>query len=514
MIPRDWGDLVSDLADAAATDWIALEHEGRTVTIGELARGMRAVAAALDDGGRFAPVVVSDPDPIRHTLAVLGAVVAGRPALLVDPSHPEALLADAAARAGATVACGRAVAGLARCDVDAVEGGAARGAARDGAADVRGVAGGGGGAVGVRGVAGGGGGAAASRIDAITPVGRPGHAVGSILLTSGSTGAPKLVLRSREADLHAALCLRLAGLPIGPDDRHWLAVPYAAAPFLTLVMGALAAGATVVFGAYERERVGAFLAERAISSTYLVPTMLRLAREHDGLAGPGWDGLRALLTGGERLDDATAAVLLDRFAGRVFCAYGMTECPRLTQASFEELAERPGTVGRVIPLRRARIVEPGTETPVAPGEEGEVLVGGPDLSQGYLGEPPAGRWHRTGDLGRLDADGYLYITGRASSVVKVGGHRVSTEDVAAALRAHPDVAQAAVIAVDDDRWTTRLEAFVVLRDQGPDEDVLTGWLRERVASYQVPRSLHLLDDLPVDSSGKLSLQTLRAMVTA
>jgi acyl-CoA synthetase (AMP-forming)/AMP-acid ligase II len=192
----------------------------------------------------------------------------------------------------------------------------------------------------------------------------------------------------------------------------------------------------------------------------------------------------------------------------------MTECPRLTQASFEEIAARPGTVGRTVPLRHARVVEVGTDTAVAPGHEGEVLVGGPDLYHGYLGQEPVGAWHRTGDLGRLDEDGYLYITGRASSVVKVGGNRVSTEEVAAALRAHPAVAQAAVIAVDDARFTTRLEAFAVLRDDAGAiaPDAITAWLSERLTSYQVPRGLTLLDELPVDSSGKLSLSTLRAMV--
>ncbi len=191
--------------------------------------------------------------------------------------------------------------------------------------------------------------------------------------------------------------------------------------------------------------------------------MLRLARERDGLDGPGWRGMRALMTGGEKLDLPTAEVLAERFAGRVFCAYGMTECPRLTQARFEEIVERPGTVGRTIPFRHVRIAAPDGHGDVAQGEEGEVLVGGPDLYTRYVGEAPVDGWHRTGDLGRVDADGYLYITGRASSVVKVGGNRVSTEEVAAQLRRHDDVAQAAVIAVDDEMWTSRLVAFVVLR---------------------------------------------------
>ncbi len=243
--------------------------------------------------------------------------------------------------------------------------------------------------------------------------------------------------------------------------------------------------------------------------------MLRLAREHGGLSGAGWGNLRALMTGGEKLDDQTADVLLEAFERRVFSAYGMTELPRPTQATFEEIASRPGTVGRTIPYRRVRIAEPESDSDVPSGEVGEVLVTGPDLFAGYLGEEPAGQWYRTGDLGRLDEEGYLFITGRASSVVKVGGNRVSTEEVAAVLRRHADVSQAAVIAVDDPLWTNRLEGFVVARpDAAADEEALKTWIADQMPSYKVPRSIHFIDDLPIDPSGKLSLQTLRSLISS
>jgi acyl-CoA synthetase (AMP-forming)/AMP-acid ligase II len=469
--PRDWPELICELASPEQRDWVALEHGARRMTIHELRDAMLRAAGALAQGDGV--VAVSDPDPIAHTVAVLGAVAAGRVAMLVDPKGPDALLAEVVERAGATAVVGRAVAGIPSLGLEAL-------LARE-------------------------------------PTGLRAHPpedVGSIFLTSGSTGVPKLVQRSRAADLHAAMCLRLAGFPIDPGDRHWLCVPYAGAPFLTLVMGALFARATVVFAPFVRESVDAFLAEHHISSAYLVPTMLRLAREHGGLDGPGWRGMRALMTGGEKLDQPTAEALLERFEGRVFCAYGMTELPRPTQATFEEIAARPGTVGRTIPFRRVRIAEVGSDGGVPTGEEGEILVTGPDLFLGYLGEDPVGTWYRTGDLGRLDDDGFLFITGRASSVVKVGGNRVSTEEVAAALRRHEEVAQAAVIAVEDQMWTNRLEAFVVLRQgSAPDAEALRAWLGERMPAYKVPRSLRFLEEIPVDSSGKLSLQTLRALVS-
>jgi acyl-coenzyme A synthetase/AMP-(fatty) acid ligase len=460
---------VLELASPEQADWVALEHDGRRMTIFELSAAMLAAGGALsgDDG----VVAVSTPDPIAHTVAVLGAVAAGRTAMLVDPKQPDALLAEVVELAGATTLVGRSAAGRDALSYDELLAGAP-----------------------------------------VTPRPRPPEAIGSIFLTSGSTGQPKLVQRSRGADLHAAMCLRLSGFPIELGDRHWLSVPYAGAPFLTLLMGSLLARATVVVAPFSRSSVDEVLHELRISSSYMVPTMLRLAREHDGLEGPGWRGVRALMTGGEKLDQATAEILLERFPGRVYCAYGMTESPRLTQATLEEFAARPGTVGRPIPFRRAQIVEVGGDRPVGVDREGEVLVAGPDLFSGYVGQHPAGEWYRTGDLGRVDADGYLYVTGRASSVVKVGGNRVSTDGVAATLRAHPAVAQAAVVAIEDPTWTNRLEGFVVYRDARPvDGDALRAWMSERQPPYKVPRAIHVLDELPVDSSGKLSLRTLEAI---
>lgn len=469
--------MVTAMADGSQPNWVALEHAGRQVTIRQLSQSLLAAAAALADmdGG---VVTVCESDPINHTIAVLGALAAGRPAVLADHRHPDVLLSNVIAETGATCCVGRQIAGPDCVSVDEL---------LASASTSRGPG------------------------DGAEPLGS--KSPGTIYLTSGSTGRPKLVVRSREADVHAAMCVALARFPIEPGDRHWLAVPYASAAFLTLVMGSLLKRATVVFAPFVRETVGYMLQEHEISSVYLVPTMLRLAREHDGLRGPGWDNLRGLATGGETLDDDTAAVLLERFRSRVFCAYGMTECPRVTEASLEEVAARRGTVGRPIPFRQVKISS--IDGDVAVGAEGEVLVRGPDLFSGYLGGAPAEEWYRTGDLGRVDHDGYLYITGRSSAVVNVAGNRVSTEEISAVLREHPDLAQAAVIAVTDHVWSNRLEAFAVLRPgRQLSEAQLTAWLSERVARYQIPRAVTFLDALPTDGSGKLSLRTLQGLVSS
>jgi fatty-acyl-CoA synthase len=462
--------LVLALADESQPDWVALEHHGQRVGIRRLARLMCSAAGALSGDG---VVAICEPDPIGHTVAVLGALAAGRPALLLDARQPDGLLTEVLARAQARSCVGRELADVQYLSFDQL-----------------------------------------LAPSPVSPVPLDPMATGSIFMTSGSTGAAKLVVRSAGADLNAAMCLALARFPIGPGDRHWLAVPHSSAAFLTLVMGSLLLRATVVFAPFAREEVDRTLVEHAISSVYLVPTMLRLARERDGLRGRGWDRLRALATGGERLDDQTAATLLELFPERVFCAYGMTECPRVCEASFEEIAARPGTVGRPIALRQVKIAAPDGGGEIDQGADGEVLVRGPDMFSGYLGEPPVGDWYATGDLGHIDGDGYLYITGRASSLVNVGANRVSTEEVAAVLREHPDIAQGAVIALEDSLWTNRLEAFAVTRAGCElSESDLRAWLAERLAHYKLPRNITFLEQMPIDHSGKLSLRTLQEVAS-
>jgi fatty-acyl-CoA synthase len=467
-VVADWVDLVLGHARRGEHDWVAFESGERRVTIRELADSMLAASAGLRE--ERGPVGVSDADPLAHAICVLGALAAGRPVLMVDRRVPDAGIEAVARRAGVTTMLGRRLAGFEHLTIEELTSSAAR-----------------------------------------DPVATDARAVGTILLTSGSSGAPKLVERTRGADLHAAMSLALTGFPMTPGDRHWFSVPHAVAAWHTLVMGSLLLRATTVFAPFTAETAGTVLAERAITSTYMVTTMVRLARAHDGLEGPGWDGLRGLLVGGERLDADTRDILLDRFGPRLHNAYGMTESPRLTQADGDELRDRPGTVGRLAPLRHAQIVVPGTFDPVPTKEEGELIVSGPDLYTRYVGEPVAGEWHRTGDIGRFDADGYLYITGRATSVVKVGGNRVSTDEVAGVLMRHPDVAEVAVVAVDDPVWTTRLVAFVVAGDDGIDTDMASAWMREQVATYKVPREVRCLDALPVTRSGKVALSRLREL---
>lgn len=471
MLLQDLTDLVAMLGDPSQRDWVALEHQGATATIRQLASWMGSAAAVLggDDDG---VVAVSTPDPVTHTVAVLGAMAAGRTPLLIDPRHPDRLAAEVATRAGATTVVGRDIAGLSSVE--------------------------------------------AGELTERRPVDRrrcKPDSAGTILLTSGSTGTPKLVLRSRAADLHGAKGLSSSGFAIGPGDRYWLAAPFTGSPFPGIVMAALLARATVVFAPFELGSVGAFLAEHRITSMYLGATPSRLVHEREGLEGPGWDGLRSVLSGGERLDGDTAALMLERFPGKVCLGYGSTEVTLVALASAADLRDRPGTVGQPLPLHQMKIAGADPDGPTGPGVAGEVLMRGGSMYSGYVGGEDAGDWYRSGDIGHLDDDGYLYIIGRATNVVQVGGNRVSTDEVTNVLRTHPALADAMVIAVDDATWGARLEAFVVGPRDAADAAALDPWLRERLPAYKVPRAFHALAEMPVDSSGKTSLRALQHLAT-
>lgn len=471
MLISDLTDVVALYGSGAEPERVALEQDGRAATMRELAGWMGSAAAALADGSDD-PVAISSPDVIEHTVAYLGALAAGRRPLLVDPKQPQQLLEDTAAQVGARISVGRPVPGVPHLSFDELVERPPRERAR-------------------------------------VPPQRPG----ALLMTSGSTGDPKIVVRSRGADLAAACNFRLARFPISEGDRFWLFAPYTGSPWAGVAWGVLLARATVVVAPFGIEDIGAFLERRRITGTYLGPTATRLAYEREGLEGRGWDRLTAVLSGGEKLDPATARLMVERWPGAVRLGYGSTEVTMTAMTGGDrELLERPGTVGRPVPLHQAVIADPDGGEPLPAGQEGEVLVRGHDMFLGYLGEAPAGEWYRSGDLGRFDEDGCLYITGRASSLVQVGGNRLSTDEVAAKLAEHPALASAVVMAVDDPTWTTRLVAFVVPEPGAQtDPGALDRWIRDRLPAYKVPRAIVRLDELPQDSSGKLARRTLQRL---
>ncbi len=323
-----------------------------------------------------------------------------------------------------------------------------------------------------------------------------------LVYTSGTTGPPKGALLSH-ANLHAsAEALRLAWR-WSPHDRLVHALPLFHMHGLGVALyGTLHAGASaVLLPRFDPGAVIDAVEQHAATLFFGVPTMIHRLAEHPGARALA--RLRLVVSGSAPL----AADLHERFARatgqRILERYGMTETAMLVSNPLEG-ERRAGAVG--FPL-------PGVELRLAPGS-GEIEVRGPNVFAGYLGRPDANAeaftpdgWFRTGDLGALDPDGMLRIVGRAKELVISGGYNVHPREVEDALRAHPEVLDAAVVGTPSAEWGELVTAYLVSgRDLTLDE--IHSHCAERLAPYKHPRRLHRVAELPKNALGKLQRHRL------
>lgn len=259
-----------------------------------------------------------------------------------------------------------------------------------------------------------------------------------------------------------------------------------------------------------------------------VPTMLGKLLEHDeelrarGSAGLDLSTVRFSLSAGEALPEPLLRRWLDRFNSDVYDGIGSAEMFHI-YASNRPGDVKPGSLGRVVEGYELRVLPEDAEgpgaTPCAPGDIGVLWVKGDSVSQGYWLDRDKswrtfhGHWCRTGDLFRVDAEGYLYFAGRADDLLKVGGQWVAPLEVEECLLGHEAVAAAAVIGIEDD-GLTKTKAFVVLRQGRTPSDALASELQEhvrtRLAKYKYPRLVEFVSDLPKNDRGKVDKKALRA----
>ena len=201
----------------------------------------------------------------------------------------------------------------------------------------------------------------------------------------------------------------------------------------------------------------------------------------------------------------------------IFSFFGQTEMSPVTCVLHAEDAERKrGSVGKPVVNVEARIVDEQMND-VAPGEVGEIVYRGPTVMQGYWNMPEAneeavaGGWFHSGDLCRMDDEGYIYVVDRRHDMIISGGENIYCPEVEAAISAHPGVAEAAVIGVPHRRWGETPLAVVVPADPAspPREDEIVAWCRERLASYKKPTSVVIVDALPRNATGKVVKPVLR-----
>jgi o-succinylbenzoate---CoA ligase len=320
----------------------------------------------------------------------------------------------------------------------------------------------------------------------------PATGLAAVLQTSGTTGTPRAVaIPNACLERHAEAAAER--LQSGPEST-WLGVlPLYHIGGVAIVDRVLRGkGRLVLLERFDAARVLDALHEQAVSHVSLVPTMLAALLDAHASRGGRKGGrppasLRVVLVGGDACPQPLLQCAWD--AGwPVWPTYGLTEaCSQVATASPAEAQARSGTVGRPLAGVRVRIVD-AIGSDVAPGGVGRIQILGPTVPQGATD---------TGDLGRLDAEGYLFVTGRAMEHIVSGGENVDARIVEAALRAHPDVADACVVGLPDARWGQLVAAAVVLRDGVAwDAGALEAHARARLAGHEVPRRWLQLGVLP------------------
>jgi O-succinylbenzoic acid--CoA ligase len=315
--------------------------------------------------------------------------------------------------------------------------------------------------------------------------------VASRVMTSGSTGTPEPINLTYGNFLWSAVGSAF-NIGVEPEDRWLCCLPLSHISGLGIVMRSVIYGTTaVIHDGFDVDRVAVALEREEISVVSLVTTMLvRLLEAGADLSGP-----RAILVGGGPVPEDPLEEALGRGA-TVVQTYGLTEtCSQVTTLAPADARRKLGSAGRPLLTTHLRI------------QEGEILVQGPTVAPGRA---DADGWLHTGDLGRIDEEGFLYIEDRIDDLILSGGENVVPAEVEKVLLRHPEVADAAVVGREDPEWQQAVTAIVVLEEGSavsPDE--LRRHCAESLASYKVPKRVELAAALPRTPSGKLMRRALR-----
>ena len=343
-----------------------------------------------------------------------------------------------------------------------------------------------------------------------------------LLFTSGTTGAPKGVVMTHARTLRVATdWVEMTGL--GADDRYLMVNPYFHMFGLKAgILACLVSGATMFpEPVFDVDRALARVADERITVLPGAPTLYRSILDHPDRGRFDLSSLRVAVTGAADIPvELIRRIDAELPFSTIITGYGLTEAGTVSATSPDDDPETIATtVGRARPGYEVRVVD-GDLQDVPTGEAGEVVVRSATVMAGYLDDPEATAealtpdgWLHTGDLGVLDERSCLRIVGRSKDMFIVGGFNAYPAEIENALLRHPDVQQAAVIGIPDERLGEVGIAFVVLRsgdtDTGPE---ILSWCRDEMANYKVPRAIEVVDELPVNATGKVVKDELRARV--
>lgn len=304
------------------------------------------------------------------------------------------------------------------------------------------------------------------------------------VLTSGTAGRPRPVTLTYGNHLWSAVGSAFK-LGMAPTDRWLCCLPLFHVSGLAIVLRSAIYGTTaVVHDGFDVDRVAVAL-EQGVTMVSLVSTMLTRLID----AGAAIERPRTILVGGGPVADEVLAEALG-LGATVVQTYGLTEAAsQVTTLAPADAERKRGSAGRPLLTTHVRIADE------------EILVQGPTVAPQAVDQDG---WLHTGDSGRIDEEGFLWVSGRRDAVIVTGGENVSPEEVEEVLVAHPDVVDAAVVGRPDPDWQSAVTAVVVTRDGAdPDAESLRGWCAARLAGFKVPKAIEFAEALPRSASGKL-----------
>ncbi|WP_199873462.1 long-chain fatty acid--CoA ligase [Ideonella sp. A 288] len=340
--------------------------------------------------------------------------------------------------------------------------------------------------------------------------------------TSGTTGLPKGCIHTHRTLMHNVIGGGVWGHG-GPEVVALGVVPmFHITGFVYSVLGSVAAGSTtVILPRWDRELAGRLIARHGVSHWTCIPTMIIDLFGSPNYAGFDLSSLRYLSGGGAAMPQAVAERLQKEFGITFAEGYGLTETAAPTHANLPERAKLQ-CLGIPIFGTDSRIIDPDTGRELPIGETGEIVSHGPMVFKGYWGHPDATRaafieidgkpFFRTGDLGRMDDEGYFFITDRLKRMINASGFKVWPSEVELLLFKCPAVQEACIIASRDAYRGETVKAVVVLRAEArgktTPEDIIA-WAREHMAAYKVPKLVEFADALPKSGSGKVMWRLLQ-----
>jgi acyl-CoA synthetase (AMP-forming)/AMP-acid ligase II len=346
-------------------------------------------------------------------------------------------------------------------------------------------------------------------------------ALALLIYTSGTTGKPKGVMLDH-ANLDAMCRMSSDALKVDAHDHSLLVLPlfHVNGIVVSVLTPLLAGGRTTIAGRFVPDH---FLAAvERVRPTYFsaVPTIYALLTALPEDVRPDMSSLRVAICGAAPMPAELIGRFESRFGVPLVEGYGLSEGTCASTVNPLDGVRKPGTVGLPFPGQQIAILGPDGER-VTDGSAGEVLVHGPNVMRGYLGRPEetartvVDGWLHTGDIGRIDEDGYLVLVDRVKDMIIRGGENIYPKEIENVLYGHPDVLEAAVVGQSHPTLGEVPVAYVALRsDGGATADELLEHCRGRLSKYKWPTEVTLLGSLPKNAVGKIDKPTLRAALTA